>query len=367
MSTKGYSSRTNFRPASNGSGEKAEEPLYVNIRELGSGSFGQVQLAYNRQTGEKVAIKLLQRGPDKVTKNVERELRSHISFCHPHVVRFKNLFLTETHLAVVLEYVDGGDLFGYCSGKGPLPEDEARRFFQQLVIGIDYCHKMGVVNRDVKLENALLDASHTLLKITDFGYAKTSNDSNCMSLVGTPGYAAPEVVSAARKQYDGTKADMWSCGVMLYVMLFHSYPFERADDPPGQKGYAKVLARTLRVDYRIPSKPQVSKDCVALISKLLVADPQGRLSTEGVMKDPWFRKNLPPGVEHLNEQCLRMKMGTEEQAQKEEWIRRKVEEAMTLPGMGSGRQGSGGSARSKSGAMTFDESFEAAYKDEGLR
>ena len=69
---------------------------------------------YGRSTGEKVAIKLLERGPDKVTKHVERELRSHISFCHPHVVRFKNLFLTDTHLAVVLEYVEGGDLFQYC-------------------------------------------------------------------------------------------------------------------------------------------------------------------------------------------------------------------------------------------------------------
>lgn len=78
--------------------------------------------------------------------------------------------------------------------------------------------------RDVKLENALLDSTHTLLKITDFGYAKTSADSNCLSLVGTPGYAAPEVVSAVRQQYDGRKADMWSCGVMLYVMLFHSAP-----------------------------------------------------------------------------------------------------------------------------------------------
>ena len=102
--------------------------------------------------------------------------------------------------------------------------------------------------RDIKLENALLDKSQRILKLTDFGYAKRDQDSLCHSQVGTPNYAAPEVIGNAQRSYSGQKADTWSCGVLLYVLLFHRYPFERPDDPAGGDGFAKVsFVRLLQV------------------------------------------------------------------------------------------------------------------------
>jgi serine/threonine-protein kinase SRK2 len=114
-----------------------------------------------------------------------------------------------------MEYAAGGDMFQYVKARGGLDEGDARWFFQQLLIGIDYCHRMGVVNRDVKLENTLLDGGALpLVNICDFGYSKNEKDSLPKSSVGTPGYTAPEVLSNART-YDGCAADVWSSGVML--------------------------------------------------------------------------------------------------------------------------------------------------------
>ncbi|KAK9804446.1 hypothetical protein WJX73_002124 [Symbiochloris irregularis] len=351
----------------------AGNPKYQTVRELGAGSFGIVQLAINKQTGEQVAVKFLPRGPDKVTKHVERELRSHSSFCHPHVVLFKEVFLTQSHLAIVMEFCSGGDLFQYVRDRGPLREDEARRFLQQLVIGLDYCHRMGVVNRDIKLENALLDRNKRLLKITDFGYAKTAADSLPKSEVGTPNYAAPEVISGIRRTYDGTKADVWSCGVMLYIMLFHVYPFERPDDPPGPRGFAKVLERTQNVDYRIPSNPRISSACRDFLSHLLVADPDQRLSTAAIMEHPWFCQGLPPGVKSLNDECLRLKPSMEQQQRTDEEIARVVREAMVLPNqMGGPPHARHASLASKSTSGSselenYDPVFEEAYEAETTR
>ncbi|KAK9807925.1 hypothetical protein WJX73_002872 [Symbiochloris irregularis] len=300
--------------------------LYIIIKDLGRGAFGFVRLAINRRTNEKVAIKYIARGRG-INKHVERELRSHISFCHPHIVRFRHLFLTETHLAIVFEYCAGGDLYQYVSKKGCLSEDEARRFFQQLVIGLEYCHKMGVVNRDIKLENALLDGDARLLKLTDFGYAKTDVDSLPISQVGTPNYAAPEVISSAQRQYDGCKADTWSCGVLLYVMLFHKYPFERPEDPVGQQGLARVVQRTIAVDYQLPDRPRITPQCKDMLQHLLVKDPKERYGTDDIMRHPWFLHGLPRGWERLNADCLNMRMNKAEQDRKEQWIKQIWEEA----------------------------------------
>lgn len=136
------------------------------------------------------------------------------------------MFLTPTHLGIVMEYASGGELFDRIVKIGRFSEDEARYFFQQLISGVEFCHKSGVCHRDLKLENTLLDGSPApLLKICDFGYSKSMlMDSQPKSTVGTPAYIAPEVLS--KKKYDGHKADVWSCGVTLYVMLVGAYPFE---------------------------------------------------------------------------------------------------------------------------------------------
>jgi serine/threonine-protein kinase SRK2 len=144
-----------------------------------------------------------------------------------------------------MEYAAGGELFERICEAGRFHEDEARYFFQQLVCGVSFCHAMNICHRDLKLENTLLDGSPApRLKICDFGYSKSSVlHSRPKSTVGTPAYIAPEVLS--RREYDGKHADVWSCGVTLYVMLVGAYPFEDPKDPKNFRKTISVPSATL--------------------------------------------------------------------------------------------------------------------------
>jgi len=198
--------------------------------------------------------------------------------------------LTPTHLAIVMEYAAGGELFERICNAGRFSEDEARFFFQQLISGVSYCHSMQICHRDLKLENTLLDGSIApRLKICDFGYSKSSVlHSQPKSTVGTPAYIAPEVL--AKREYDGKVADVWSCGVTLYVMLVGAYPFEDPDEP---KNFRKTLTRILSVQYAIPDFVRVSMECRHLLSRIFVANPEQRITIPEIKNHPWFLKNLP--------------------------------------------------------------------------
>uniref|UniRef100_A0A8R7PBK3 non-specific serine/threonine protein kinase n=1 Tax=Triticum urartu TaxID=4572 RepID=A0A8R7PBK3_TRIUA len=210
---------------------------YEVIKDIGSGNFGVAKLVRDVRTKELFAVKFIERG-HKIDENVQREIMNHRSLRHPNIVRFKEVVLTPTHLAIVMEYAAGGELFERICGSGRFSENEARFFFQQLLSGVSYCHSMQICHRDLKLENTLLDGSEApRLKICDFGYSKSSVlHSQPKSTVGTPAYIAPEVLS--RREYDGKVADVWSCGVTLYVMLVGAYPFEDPDEP---KNFRKTI------------------------------------------------------------------------------------------------------------------------------
>ncbi|XP_028067730.1 serine/threonine-protein kinase SAPK1-like isoform X3 [Camellia sinensis] len=220
---------------------------YEILRDIGSGNFGVAKLVRDKKTAELYAVKFIDRG-HKIDEHVQREIMNHRSLKHPNIIRFKEeifcissqVLLTPTHLAIVMEYAAGGELFERICNAGRFSEDEARFFFQQLISGVSYCHSMQICHRDLKLENTLLHGSSTpRLKICDFGYSKSSVlHSQPKSTVGTPAYIAPEVFS--RKEYDGKIADVWSCGVTLYVMLVGAYPFEDADDP---RNFKKTITR----------------------------------------------------------------------------------------------------------------------------
>ncbi|XP_016501296.1 serine/threonine-protein kinase SAPK1 isoform X2 [Nicotiana tabacum] len=231
---------------------------YEILKKIGSGNFGVAKLVKDKWTGELYAIKFIERCK-KIDEHVQREIMNHRSLRHPNIIRFKEVFLTPTHLAIVMEYAAGGELFERIYNAGRLTEDEARFFFQQLISGVSYCHSMSSV-------------LHSQPKST----------------VGTPAYIAPEVLS--RKEYDGKTADVWSCGVTLYVMLFGAYPFEDPDDP---RNFRKTLTRILSVQYSIPYYVRVSKECKHLLSQIFVADPEKRITMEDIKKHPWFLKNLP--------------------------------------------------------------------------
>ncbi|CAL0312790.1 hypothetical protein TanjilG_06166 [Lupinus angustifolius] len=262
---------------------------YDLVRDIGSGNFGVARLMQDKHTKELVAVKYIERG-DKIDENVKREIINHRSLRHPNIVRFKEVILTPTHLAIVMEYASGGELFERISAAGRFTEDEARFFFQQLISGVSYCHAMQVCHRDLKLENTLLDGSPApRLKICDFGYSKSSVlHSQPKSTVGTPAYIAPEVL--LRQEYDGKLADVWSCGVTLYVMLVGSYPFE---DPNEPKDFRKTIQRVLSVQYSIPDFVQISPGCRHLISRIFVFEPAERITMAEIWNDEWFLKNLP--------------------------------------------------------------------------
>ncbi|KAI8102686.1 hypothetical protein M9434_005485 [Picochlorum sp. BPE23] len=264
---------------------------YELIRDIGSGNFGVAKLMRCTATGEEVAVKFIERG-EKIDKNVEREIINHRQLSgHPNIIRFKEVFLTTTHLGISMEYASGGELFDRIVKAGRFSEDEARYFFQQLISGVEWCHREGVCHRDLKLENTLLDGRPApRLKICDFGYSKSAIfDSQPKSTVGTPAYIAPEVLS--RKQYAGEIADVWSCGVTLYVMLVGAYPFEDANDP---RNFRKTIQRIMGVKYSFPANLPLSRECHDLMGKIFVANPLKRISLAQIKQHPWFMKNLPP-------------------------------------------------------------------------
>jgi serine/threonine-protein kinase SRK2 len=258
---------------------------------------------------------------------VEREIINHRQLSgHPNIIRFNEVFLTSTHLGISMEYASGGELFDRIVKAGRFSEDEARYFFQQLISGVEWCHREGVCHRDLKLENTLLDGRPApRLKICDFGYSKSAIfDSQPKSTVGTPAYIAPEVLS--RKQYAGEIADVWSCGVTLYVMLVGAYPFEDANDP---RNFRKTIQRIMGVKYSFPSNLPLSRECHDLMGKIFVANPAKRITLALIKQHPWFMKNLPP---ELSEQemgaILESRTST---LQPVEEIKRVVQEARIRP------------------------------------
>ncbi|KAK4491252.1 hypothetical protein RD792_001987 [Penstemon davidsonii] len=275
---------------------------YELVKDIGSGNFGVARLMRNKETKELVAMKYIERGHKVV--------------------------LTPTHLAIVMEYAAGGELFERICNAGRFSEDEARYFFQQLISGVNYCHALQICHRDLKLENTLLDGSPApRLKICDFGYSKSSLlHSRPKSTVGTPAYIAPEVLS--RREYDGKLADVWSCGVTLYVMLVGAYPFEDQEDP---KNFRKTIQRIMAVQYKIPDYVHISQDCRHLLSRIFVANPSRRITLKEIKSHPWFLKNLPRELTDAAQAAYYRRENPTFSLQSVEEIMKIVDEAKTPP------------------------------------
>lgn len=189
---------------------------------------------------------------------------------------------TPSDIIMVLEYA-GGELFDYIVQHGKMHEDEARRFFQQMLCAVEYCHRHKIVHRDLKPENLLLD-DNLNVKIADFGLSNIMTDGNFLKTsCGSPNYAAPEVIGG--KLYAGPEVDVWSCGVILYVLLVGRLPFDHEHIPT-------LFAKIARGSYMVPS--WMSPGAAGLIKKMLVVNPVQRATIEEIRQDPWFLKNLPP-------------------------------------------------------------------------
>eukprot|EP00884_Botryococcus_braunii_P011516 jgi/Botrbrau1/20365/Bobra.0006s0030.1 len=312
-----------------------EHPRFKKVRDLNRGTFGKVQLVLDTKTNELVAVKFVERG-EKITKYVKAEILNQKRLQHPHIVELREVFLTSSHLGIVMEYASRGDLYHMVEQTHGLRECDARWFFQQLMCALDYCHRKGVANRDIKLENTLLHGETCLLlKLCDFGYSKHEKYQSAPgSRVGTPAYLAPEVIlTGGGRKYDGKAADLWSCGVMLYILLTGSYPFGRPQDSelqPGQK-ISTMLQRILKVDYAFPANVPLSAECKDLVSRLLVANPANRITLPEILRHPWYLLDLPPGVAEMNDELLAASEEYVNSGQTVEAMEKIINEAMKLP------------------------------------
>lgn len=258
---------------------------YILGETLGTGTFGKVKIAVHQRTNHKVAVKILNRQKIKsldVVGKIRREIQNLKLFRHPHVIKLYEVMSTPTDIFMVMEYVPGGELFDYIVKHGKLKEPEARRFFQQIISGVDYCHRHMVVHRDLKPENLLLDANLNV-KIADFGLSNMMHDGEFLrTSCGSPNYAAPEVISG--KLYAGPEVDIWSCGVILYALLCGTLPF---DDEHVPTLFRKIKSGIFAIpDY-------LNKEVVGLLCLMLQVDPLKRSSIKDIREHDWFKHDLP--------------------------------------------------------------------------
>ncbi|KAK7306823.1 hypothetical protein VNO77_44782 [Canavalia gladiata] len=260
-------------------------------RTLGEGTFAKVKFARNSETGDPVALKILDKEKvlkHKMAEQIRREIATMKLIKHPNVVQLYEVMGSKTKIYISLEYVTGGELFDKIVNNGRMGEKEARRYFQQLINAVDYCHSRGVYHRDLKLENLLSDASGNL-KISDFGLSALSqqvrDDGLLHTTCGTPNYVAPEVLND--RGYDGAAADLWSCGVILFVLLAGYLPF---DDSNILNLYNKISA----AEFTFP--PWFSFSVRKLIARILDPNPVTRITIPEILRDEWFKKDYKPPV-----------------------------------------------------------------------
>ncbi|KAK5931257.1 hypothetical protein CgunFtcFv8_027420 [Champsocephalus gunnari] len=259
----------------------AVEEFYTLSSELGRGATSIVYRCEEKQTQTPYALKVLKKTIDK--KIVRTEIGVLLRLHHPNIIQLKDIFETDTDIALVLELVTGGELFDRIVERGYYSERDAAHVIKQILEAVAYLHENGVVHRDLKPENLLyadlsLDAP---LKIADFGLSKIIDDQVTMKTVcGTPGYCAPEIL---RGNAYGPEVDMWSVGVILYILLCGFEPFF---DPRGDQ---YMYSRILNCDYEFVSPwwDDVSLNAKDLVSKLIVLDPHKRLSVREALQHPW--------------------------------------------------------------------------------
>uniref|UniRef100_A0A8C2GWH8 non-specific serine/threonine protein kinase n=1 Tax=Cyprinus carpio TaxID=7962 RepID=A0A8C2GWH8_CYPCA len=253
--------------------------FYEIIRTLGKGNFAVVKLARHKVTKTQVAIKII----DKTRLNssnlekIYREVQIMKLLNHPHIIKLYQVMETKDMLYIVTEYAKNGEMFDYLTSNGRMSENEARKKFWQILTAVDYCHQHHIVHRDLKTENLLLDANMNI-KLADFGFGNFYNSGEPLSTwCGSPPYAAPEVFEG--KEYEGPQLDIWSLGVVLYVLVCGSLPFD-GDSLPA------LRQRVTEGRFRIPFF--MSQDCENLIRKMLVVDPAKRINVAQIKQHRWM-------------------------------------------------------------------------------
>ncbi|XP_014030431.1 serine/threonine-protein kinase BRSK2 isoform X1 [Salmo salar] len=272
---------------------------------LGKGQTGLVKLGIHCVTCQKVAVKIVNREKlsESVLMKVEREIAILKLIEHPHVLKLHDVYENKKYLYLVLEHVSGGELFDYLVKKGRLTPKEARKFFRQIISALDFCHSHSICHRDLKPENLLLDEKNNI-RIADFGMASLQvGDSLLETSCGSPHYACPEVIRG--EKYDGRKADVWSCGVILFALLVGALPF---DDDNLRNLLEKVKLGVFHMPHFIPP------DCQNLLRGMIEVDATKRLTLEQIQKHNWYiaGKNEPEPEQPVPRKVAIRTLSTEE-------------------------------------------------------
>lgn len=305
-------------------------------KEIGSGAFGTVNMGEDRTTGEKVAVKCISKSRiqrSNMGSQVKKEITTMKKLNHPNIVRIKEVLMSNSHLYLVLEYAAGGELFTKIAKQGKLSENVAKRYFRQVIEAVKFCHNQYICHRDIKPENILLDSDDNV-KIADFGFAsimepetesgfadgdrqrlpsiqenvgtieplddfipenrtlppKANKFRNMPSKImqkmstmcGTTQYMAPEIVN--RDSYRGDKADIWSCGIVLFVLVSGYLPFDSNDT-----GIVIEKIKSGRLDM----PPFISDLARDVIGKLLTPNPLVRPGAKTILAHEWFQDTCP--------------------------------------------------------------------------
>ncbi|XP_044129629.1 serine/threonine-protein kinase SIK1-like [Bufo gargarizans] len=271
-----------------GRGVAPRRPLRVGFYDiegtLGKGNFAVVKLARHRVTNTQVAIKIIDKTRlDRANlEKIYREVQIMKRLRHPHIIRLYQVMETKDMIYLVTEYARSGELFDYLTARGRLSEEEARAKFLQILCAVEYCHSQNIVHRDLKTENLLL-GDNMEVKLADFGFGNFYMEGRPLNTwCGSPPYAAPEVFQG--KEYEGPLLDIWSLGVVLYVLLCGSFPFDGPNLPI-------LRQRVLDGRFRIPY--YMSQDCESLLRRMLVVDPGKRLNIAQIRQHRWFQGVAP--------------------------------------------------------------------------
>jgi len=288
------------------------------LKFLGQGVEAEAWLMKEKSSGDLVAVKLI---PKPLTAGqieairLETKIQVWMGRGCVNVVPAKGVLVSKTHVGIVLEYEAGGNMAGYVNNRIPLgggmcmDEEEGRFFFTQLINAMDYCHKHKIAHRDLKLDNILLDGHNPpWIKLCDFGFSKPLHEDSShrrmrfqSMRVGTPDYMGPEVIKdeAPGSGYDGVKADVWSLGVMLYVMLSGQFPFDTSSTAQTEEQLTyEIWLKQHETHWRNINTNADAVRCFShelkdMLDKMFELDPDKRLDSEGVKAHPWMKLPLP--------------------------------------------------------------------------